>query len=113
VGITGSNFGDAAASGSWTPAQQVLTIVVGGVPCTGAVRTVQPVFGTVLSCSLGANTSVGPRSVALTVAGQSVATPAVASADFSPLLVVCGGGFFGRIGEACLPCPAVGATCAG
>ena len=57
--------------------------------------------------------SVGARSVQVDVSGQSVTTPSITSPLFSPLLIVCGAGFFGRIGEACLPCPSPGATCAG
>ena len=113
VGIVGSNFGNAADESSWTPAQQVLAISVGGVPCANPQRTVEPAYGNILQCSLSSNTSVGPRAVSLTVAGQSVITPAVVSASFTPLLVVCGAGFFGRIGESCAACPSPGATCAG
>jgi hypothetical protein len=113
VGIAGTNFGDAASVTSWTPAQQLIRITVGGTVCTNAQRLVQPPFGTILSCNLGANTSVGVRAVSVTVAGQTVLTSVNATPAFSPLQVVCGAGYFGRIGEQCLPCPSSGAVCAG
>jgi hypothetical protein len=114
VTLTGANFGEAPTQlGDWTAAQQVLEIDVGGSVCTDPQRGDDATYGVVLSCSLAPNTTVGARAVSLTVAGQSVVTPAVASAAFSPLLVVCGAGFFGRIGETCEACPSPGATCPG
>ena len=112
VTLLGGNFGsDAERDGR-------LAVLVGGAPCVSVARGVQPPFGTVVTCGLSAQAPAGPANVTVTVAGQSGfadSSPGLTTAGgaYSPLLVVCGAGFFGRIGEACLPCPAPGATCAG
>jgi hypothetical protein len=121
VEIRGLEFGDPTAAGSlnWTQAQQALAVTLGAVPCGDVQRQTVAPYGVVLECSVSGNsTLVGPRNVTVDVGGQlgfggDFATRTASGADYSPLLIVCDAGYFGRIGETCEACPSPGATCAG
>ena len=122
--ILGTSFGNPNATGTWpelwNDQQNVLTLAFNG----SVLDVVRSVGGTVagveeLLCTVDAASIVGPRTVAINVAGQHYTAPAwvAPGSGFSPLYIACGPTYFGHIGENCVPCPMAsgggGASCAG
>ena len=112
--FVGSNFGDESAPdySLWTDSEKLVVGFVGDYQCAATSRY----HATVTSppevrCYLEANTTCGYQSITVVAAGQEGFSPSVP--HDSAVLVACAYGYFARLGEACVPCPALGAVCSG
>jgi hypothetical protein len=134
VDMYGRYFGnsDLAVQQQWSNSERAINVVVGGYGSACAIdtdpvtnptglnrgKTFRDSTGTVVFCNL--DTTIMPagiRNVSLTIAGQN---GRMEVEDGRALMLVCAAGYYGRVGETCLPCPAQsdnfmlrGATCKG
>ena len=105
ITMVGSNFGDPllATAQGWSDTELALAGAIGGASCAPMARGLDAMTGAPnLVCTIDASRSAaGFANVTVLVAGQ---TGKVAPGAY--LLLVCDTGFYGRMGESCLPCPA-------
>ena len=135
VEVYGADFGnfELAHDQNWSPFEQSIAVSVAGLPSISVVRTrgltVGDVTGTIVTATIDpTNLPCGGVNFTIFIAGQVGVTnawePAVSNVTIIPfdaLVVACGPGFFGHVGETCLPCPAqfpstpalTGASCEG
>jgi hypothetical protein len=111
VRIRGDYFGneDLSVQQGWTDEEKVITASFGGVKCSKISRVREDSIPKVLCTLLSKRMLVGYRNASLTIAGQTSfvrENNTGAIPPISALIFACDKGFFGKIGETCLPCPA-------
>ena len=133
VEISGSNFGneELAVVQGWTNEERAISGSVGGIDCKTSKRSRSNGVTLLTLEVFSEKVPVGYRNVTIFVAGQKgvgldrdVVLPGLVggiSIPFRPLLIVCNQGFYAKLNETCLPCPAqypdepqlTGARCVG
>jgi hypothetical protein len=106
IRVIGSFFGneELAVQQGWTSQEKIVTVKFGSVECIKTSR-VRENGQSKAVCNLQPELMpAGMRNTTITIAGQIGF--ADANTTSTPIVFACKSGFFGKVGETCLPCPA-------